>query len=126
MRQPPTEQQLKNSELRQRHVPRYIKTLVHGVCIICLNESNITLEQILSDSRNEKITDQRHICIYTIRLFFPNIKYKQLATIFNRDHSTCMHSVSTVEDLRSTYKLYDAMISQIEDRVILYLTSNKK
>lgn len=126
MRSYPSGEQAALSEKRQRYVPNYIKAIVHALCTIVLHDTGVTLEQVLSDSRIETITDQRHICVYIARLFYPTIRYKQLATIFNRDHASCIHSVSMVTDLRDTYVWYDGDISNIEDRVILYLTSNKK
>jgi chromosomal replication initiation ATPase DnaA len=126
MRSYPTPEQLALSEKRQRYVPNYIVAIVRALCTIVLHDTGVTIDQVLSDSRIETITDQRHICIYISRLFYPTIQYKQFATIFNRDHASCIHSVKTVTDMRSVYAWYDSDISNVEDRVILYLTSNKK
>ena len=125
MRRYPTSEQTALSEKRQRYVPNYIIALVRCLCTIVLHDTGVSIDQVLSNSRVEIVTDQRHICVYITRLFYPTIRYKQSATIFNRDHASCIHSVKTVENTRSVYTWYDGDISNIEDRVILYLTAGK-
>lgn len=105
-------------------VEEKVKHAVHAMCAFILIDSGVTLEQVLSENRKKEIKEMRHICIYLTREFF-NLKFKQISTVFSKDHSTCIHSVKTVISFRNSYKKYNSMIIETEEKVTAYLTATK-
>lgn len=72
----------------------------------------IKKEELISTKRNKEIATARHITIYIIRevteMSLPNI-----AKIFNRDHSTIISSIETVERKLITDAVLDYEIKEI-------------
>lgn len=76
----------------------------------------IKKEDLISSKRNKEIAYARHICIYLIRevteMSLPNI-----AKIFNRDHSTIMNSIDTIQRKVMTDAILDFDIKEIKKEV---------
>ena len=69
------------------------------VQIVC-EETNVSPQDILSQSRKQNIVRARHICMYLARQFLP-LSYPEIGKKFgNRDHSTIMYSVKKIEKLK--------------------------
>jgi chromosomal replication initiation ATPase DnaA len=92
---------------------------ISNICNIVLYGTGITISDILSESQNGTVCDQRHMCIYFVRTFlksvdgrgkFGPIPWSQIEVAFNRDHSTCISSYKKVKSLMA----YSAYKSRIE------------
>ena len=57
----------------------------------------ISKEDIYSKKRSSDIALARHVCVYLLRKL-SDMPYKQIGRLFSKDHSTIMHSFSTIED----------------------------
>jgi chromosomal replication initiator protein len=72
------------------------------ITIVC-EVTGITELQIKGKSKKREIVEARQIAMVLIRLYNPKMIYKQIGKLFsNRDHSTVMYSLKTVEDLIKT------------------------
>ncbi|MBR2381789.1 MAG: hypothetical protein IKA84_04790 [Clostridia bacterium] len=73
-------------------------------------------EDLVSTKRNKEIAYARHITVYLIReiteMSLPNI-----AKIFNRDHSTIISSIETIERKLITDAMLDFEIKEIVKEV---------
>lgn len=76
----------------------------------------VSKEDILSTRRTKEIAWSRHISIYLIRsvteMSFPNI-----GKIFNRDHSTIMSSIETIDKKIKTDNLFALEISELKKEI---------
>ena len=71
----------------------------------CCDVFDITLEQMLSKKRSRHLTEPRQLAQFIIRdLYF--VTWQKIGKLFNRDHSTVMHSYGTIQLLLS----YDRML----------------
>ena len=80
------------------------------------NKFGVKREDIVGLKRTKEIANARHIAIYLIRniteMSLPNI-----GKIFNRDHSTIMSSIETVQKKLATDTKLSFIISEIEKEV---------
>lgn len=77
---------------------------------------NVKKEDLISNKRTKEIAFARHVCIYLIRdvteMSLPNI-----GKLFNRDHSTIMNSIDTIERRLITDSILDYDINEIKKEV---------
>ncbi len=80
------------------------------------NRFGVKKEEIVGQKRTKNIANARHIAIYLIRniteMSLPNI-----GKIFNRDHSTIMSSIETVQKRLATDTELSFILSEIEKEV---------
>ncbi|MBQ9117222.1 MAG: chromosomal replication initiator protein DnaA, partial [Clostridia bacterium] len=57
----------------------------------------VSKEDIYSKKRSSNIALARHVCVYLLRKL-SDMPYKQIGRLFAKDHSTIMHSFTTIED----------------------------
>ena len=57
----------------------------------------VSKDDIYSKKRASNIALARHICVYLLRKL-SDMSYKQIGRLFSKDHSTIMHSFTTIEE----------------------------
>jgi len=77
---------------------------------------NITKDDIVSAKRTKDIAQTRHISIYLIRKI-TDMSLPNIGKIFNRDHSTIISSIETVEKKLQTDSMFEFDLSAIENEV---------
>lgn len=77
---------------------------------------NVKKEDLISNKRTKEIAFARHVCIYLIRevteMSLPNI-----GKLFNRDHTTVMNSIDTIERRLITDSVLDYDITELKKEV---------
>ena len=74
-----------------------IDRIINDVC----QRSGIEKEKILSRSRKKEIVAARFACMYLLRKE-AFMTFAAIGRVFDRDHSTAMHALRTVENLLET------------------------
>ena len=78
---------------------------------------HVRREDIVGSRRTKEVAMARHITIYMIRtitdMSFPNI-----GKIFNRDHSTIMSSIETVERRKATDHVFALELAELRKDVV--------
>jgi chromosomal replication initiator protein len=79
----------------------------------------ITLEQIDSSTRKKQIALARQIAMYLSRKF-GNFSFPKIAAAFHKnDHTTVMHAVTKIEELRNESEEINHIILELEKRLNL-------
>lgn len=87
-----------------------IDTIKELVC----QRFNITIEQMESPSRKKQIAIARQVAMYLARKV-GNYSFPKIAAAFNRnDHTTVMHAVSKVEELKKEKEEFNQILSELE------------
>lgn len=73
----------------------------------------VTEDELKSKSRKSKFLEPRHVIMYLIRKL-TRLSYELIGAIFNRDHSSVMHSCSKVINLFSVDKDFKEEIERLE------------
>lgn len=71
----------------------------------------ISVEHLVSSHRMREYVVARHMIIYAIRDFFPEFTLKSIGKMFNRHHSSVIHAIQSVSDLKSIDKKFEAELS---------------
>jgi len=71
-------------------------------------------EQLVGKSRLRDIVEGRQIAIGLIRVANPKMTLKQIGRIFNRDHSTVIHSRRTFDNLYEIDAQYTQKVNQVK------------
>lgn len=79
---------------------------------IVADKCSVSVEDIKSTKRNEKITKARHISIYIMREL-TDMKLTDIGDVINRDHSTVVSSLNKTKEDIKTNKVLDAEIKQM-------------
>jgi len=87
----------------------------------------INYEDIVGRSRKREIVLPRHISIYLISQYFKAFNQVKLASFFNRERTTIIHSLKEYEDCidRQEINLFDitSIIGEFEDEKDEYIQS---
>lgn len=93
-----------------------ISVTIDKIFACVYNRFGVKREEIVGQKRTKDIANARHIAIYLIRniteMSLPNI-----GRIFNRDHSTIMSSIETVQKRLTTDTELSFILSEIEKEV---------
>ena len=93
-----------------------ISVTIDKIFAAVYNKFGVKREEIVGQRRNKEIVNARHIAVYLVRniteMSLPNI-----GKIFNRDHTTIMSSVETVEKRLATDNQLSFIISEIEKEI---------
>ncbi len=82
----------------------------------------VTVEQVESSSRKKQIALARQVAMYLARKL-GNFSFPKIAASFNRnDHTTVMHAVNKVEELRNQNQEINQVILELEERLNSLLT----
>ena len=80
---------------------------------------NITLEDLIKQSRKKEFVKPRQIAMYLIRKELDN-SFPAIGEFFgNRDHTTVMHAVDKVESLLSSKGLFKQEVDLIMDKLFI-------
>ena len=63
----------------------------------------VTPDQIYSNDRHRNVVDARHVCMLIMR-DYTEATMKDIAGVFNKDHSTATHSINKAKVLYSVDK----------------------
>lgn len=74
---------------------------------------NISKNELISKSRERRFAEPRQIAIFIIRLKFKNYQLKKIGSIFNKDHSTILHSIKVVENQMKINLKFKMMMNEI-------------
>lgn len=106
------EEMLAKSHELDVSVGRIVTTdkILDAVC----RKTNISREEILGKKRNKEFAEARQICIY---LMWKNLNMPMLAIakLFNRDHTTAIHSRDKITELIKTNKKMKKLVNEIEN-----------
>ena len=93
-----------------------IDTIVDTVC----EYFNITREIMLSTSRKRQIVQARQIAMYECRALIPSCSLSTIGSqLGGKDHATVLHACTTVQDLKSTDKLFRQWVEDIEGMIVV-------
>ncbi len=85
---------------------------------IVAKRMNIDENEIKSKSKRKEVATARHIVIYFVKKC-TSYSYKQIGSIFGRDHSTIINSVDVVENRIKSEPLFEREIAEIENEIKL-------
>lgn len=78
----------------------------------------LSVEQIISKNRTQKLTTPREICMYLMRELLDDITFSEIGMTFsNRDHSTVMKACKRVENKVKNDKDYKMAIDKIKAKL---------
>lgn len=78
----------------------------------------LSVSQIISKNRTQKLTTPREICMYLMRELLEDITYSEIGITFsNRDHSTVMKACKRVENKVKNDKDYKMAIDKIKQKL---------
>lgn len=72
----------------------------------------VSLRDVHSKCRDRPMVECRQICMYFLRKL-TTLSLKGISGIFNRDHTTALHAIRTVENLMATDSKYKAKIEHL-------------
>jgi hypothetical protein len=84
------------------------------VRIVCLT-LGITKDDILGKNRLARVAKARHVCIWLLRDTF-NMTLATIGAIFNRDHSTIVHSLKQVDGMLYTGEITDVFMKRMQNK----------
>lgn len=73
------------------------KVTAYDVISAACESFKITIQALLSKSRDRGLVRVRNICFYVIKNKL-NLSLKEIGKIFNRDHTTVIHGIKYVND----------------------------
>jgi len=78
----------------------------------------LTFEDIIRKTRKREIVQARQLAMYLCRKL-TNTWIKDIGKIFNKHHTTVIHAIKTVKDLKSIKDVYinDEIIEKIEENI---------
>jgi len=85
-----------------------IKSLINYVC----KNHGITILQLQSKKRNREIVECRHEIFYILHKVY-KVRSIKVGSLFNRDHSTVLHSCKTVSNFIEIDKKYENHMSNL-------------
>lgn len=94
---------------------RYPSTVKQGFIIdaVC-RKFGVTEEELKSRVRKRRIVEARQVCMYLLKKK-TKLTLKAIGDLFDRDHTTVMHSDQTVKDLMAIDKEYKIAVEDIEE-----------
>ena len=83
------------------------------ICQVVSENLNISIEQMKSKSRKREIVTARHISMYFDKSL-TSMTLKEIGHAFgNRDRTTVIHAINTVNDLKDTDKTFISIFKMI-------------
>ena len=90
--------------------------------LVC-EKFEIEIEQIEGSSRKKQIALARQVAMYLARKF-GNFSFPKIASAFNRDdHTTVMHAVNKIENLRKENHEINQILLELESQMNTLLGS---
>lgn len=82
-----------------------------------ISHFNISENDLKGICRLRKIVIARQIIMYAIRMKVDNSALKRIGKLFNRDHSTVIHGIETVNDMCMTDKSFRKTVIEFLDTI---------
>ena len=92
------------------------EALAHRIMLIVSEHYNITIDQLRNECRRSEFRTARQVAQDLIR-FKAEMPLQKIGKMFNRNHTTVIHSCKTIANLRRFYKAFDAEYREIESHV---------
>lgn len=107
-----TEEMLAKSHELDISVGRIVTNdkIIDAVC----RKTGITREELMGKKRNKEFAEARQICIYLMWKNL-NIPLSNIGKIFNRDHTTAIHSRDKISEMIKTDKNMKDLVNEIEN-----------
>jgi chromosomal replication initiation ATPase DnaA len=92
-----------------------VTTYQNDIFIEICNHYGVSIADVLGRSKKSEIALARHTIAYVFKYGF-NMRYKQIARILDRHHSTIIHSVLTISETERIYRksVYNYAVSLSE------------
>jgi chromosomal replication initiation ATPase DnaA len=84
---------------------------VEIIVTLVAEKENVIDHLIMSDRRNASIVHARNVVIYLVYTL-TNYSMPAIGRIFNRDHTTVLHSIRKIEAERKASPMFDSTIRQ--------------
>ncbi len=97
---------------RDRGMPEEVRKIVKDVA----DRHRVTVMLLASDSRMRIAVRSRNEAIYLSKQSRPKLSMPNLGRWFNRDHTSCLHSIASHQDLRNLPKLVGYDIKRVRER----------
>ncbi len=94
-----------------------VTTVVEKVFTAVSNDMGISVEDIKSQSRQQKISKARNICMYVIKDILKDITYQEIGDFFGKDHATVLHSLKKIKSAVETDQLLKNSVNSIIKQV---------
>lgn len=96
-------------------------TILSEVCrsrrhIIIDGRRGITVKDLKGRCRTRAIVEARQVAMYLLRLY-TDLSLIKIGKWFNRDHTTVLHGIQTVENLMHTDQKFKDLVQGIEKRL---------
>lgn len=96
-------------------------TILSEVCrhrrhIVINGRRGITVKDLKGRCRTRAIVEARQIAMYLLRLY-TDLSLIKIGKWFNRDHTTVLHGIQTVENLMHTDQKFKDLVQSIEKRL---------
>lgn len=104
---------LKNEYKFPRRLTDKSEMIIETVC----DWFGITREEIRSNKRYRRLVEPRQIAMFLLKRY-TNLSLKEIGLMFGgRDHTTTIHSATTVENLMQTSEDYRITVQSIEVKI---------
>ena len=70
-----------------------------------------------TSNRRQELTSARQICFYFGYVFFKSMSYREIGSIFKKDHATAIHSVSVVQEDMKVDGIFKRKIDEYHKRL---------
>jgi chromosomal replication initiation ATPase DnaA len=97
--------------------PAYLSNPEFIIAVTCAT-LNIRRYEMLGKSRAVRVVDARRIAIKLIRTLYPEMSFKAIGKLFDRDHSTMMYSCDVFDELIATDKLFIKKYATVYNELI--------
>jgi len=101
-----------NRDERAKTIVENSKKLVDKIPLIIANALELQMVDLQSPVRTRELAEARAVIFYILRLK-TLLTWKQMAAMFNRDHSTAIYGYQTTADLISVNKTYASKIERL-------------
>ncbi len=104
------------------------KITVEDIFDIVIKVTEISRENIVSKCRKREYVGARHLCLFFIRNYFPEISLKQIGEMFGNgmDHTTVIHAREKIKDLLEIGDYYFTQnVRAIEAQITSINSENK-
>lgn len=91
---------------------RIVNIIIGAVCIIF----GVSFESIKSNIRVRHIVEARQVLQYFLRKY-TRLSLYEIGRITNKNHTTVLHSIKTVNNLKETDKLYREKFNEVKERI---------
>lgn len=89
----------------------------HRVIKVCAEHFGVTLKDITNGGRTKQLALARQVAMYILRATI-SLSLKEIGSLFgNKDHTTVMHAIKRVGDLRASDPLFAARLEKLTKQI---------